>query len=449
MVVLTRDLRVRDHPALSAATRDAEFVIPVFVLDDAILAGRFGAPNRLGFLHDALTDLDQSLRTLGGALVVRRGDWVREVVALCESSRAGAVYVSDDVSAYAQRRLARVDAALHSRDVSLVRCSGTTVVDPGAVVPAGKDHYAVFTPYYRRWLATPWRPVASPVSAIELPPGIDVGVLPGIDELAGDGRAPDVVPGGEREARARLNRWTRAHLAEYDDVHDDLPGAATSRLSPYLHFGCISPLEVATKLRNRPGGAPFVRQLCWRDFFHQLLAARPDAAWQNYRGSITWVDDQEAFRAWRTGHTGYPVVDAGMRQLLREGFMHNRARLVVASFLTKDLQIDWRHGARHFLDHLVDGDIASNNLSWQWVAGTGTDTNPHRIFNPTRQGLRFDPDGEYVRRYVPELASIPGATVHDPAPLDRVACGYPAPIVDHHAAVAEYRSRAAVQALDL
>ncbi len=186
----------------------------------------------------------------------------------------------------------------------------------------------------------------------------------------------------------------------------------------------------------------FVRQLCWRDFYAQILAARPDAAWSDYvdRGD-RWRDDPVAVQAWKDGRTGYPVVDAAMRQLRAEGFVHNRARMVVASFLTKDLFVDWRVGAQHFLDLLVDGDLAQNNLNWQWVAGTGTDTNPHRVFNPTVQGQRFDPDGDYVRRYVPELRAVKDGSVHDPDPKVRRAYDYPAPIVDHHEAVAEYKDR--------
>jgi deoxyribodipyrimidine photo-lyase len=185
-----------------------------------------------------------------------------------------------------------------------------------------------------------------------------------------------------------------------------------------------------------------VRQLCWRDFYAQILADRPDAAWSDYvdRGD-RWRDDPEAERAWKEGRTGYPVVDAAMRQLQAEGFVHNRARMVVASFLTKDLALDWRIGARHFLDLLVDGDLANNNLNWQWVAGTGTDTNPHRVFNPTVQGQRFDPDGDYVRRYVPELRAVKDGTVHDPAPKVRRAYDYPDPIVDHREAIAEFKER--------
>jgi deoxyribodipyrimidine photo-lyase len=443
VVVFTRDLRVRDHPALAEAVRDANVVVPVFVFDDDILERRFASPNRVRFLIESLADLDRSLRERGGALVVRRGDWVREVVGLVEASGASAVHVTDDVSGFAQRRYDRLEAELRTRRVPLRRHPGITVLPAAAIAPNGKDHYAVFTPYHRRWSATRWRSIALTPRAIRLPKEVCPGALPDVDELVRGTRASDVVAGGETQARARLNRWTRAHLDEYETRRDDLAGDATSRLSPYLHFGCISALEVATKLRDRPGGDAFTRQLAWRDFFHQVLAARPEAAWNDYRGRVTWVEDDESLAAWRDGTTGYPVVDAGMRQLRAEGFMHNRARLVVASFLTKDLRIDWRHGARHFLDHLVDGDLANNNLGWQWVAGTGTDTNPHRIFNPTRQGQKFDPTGDYVRRYVPELRSIPGAAVHDPAPLERAAVGYPAPIVDHHAAVAEYRARAA------
>ena len=222
------------------------------------------------------------------------------------------------------------------------------------------------------------------------------------------------MPGGETEARRRFTAWRRAGLTSYGDRHDDLPGDATSRLAPYLHLGCVSPLEIARGSLGRDGAEPFVRQLAWRDFYHQVLAARPDASWADFRHrGDHWVSDPAGLDAWREGRTGFPVVDAAMRQLLREGYMHNRARMVVASFLTKDLGIDWREGARHFLTWLTDGDVANNNLNWQWTAGTGTDTNPNRIFNPTVQGQRVDPDGVYVRRYGDELAAGPvgGAAV--------------------------------------
>jgi deoxyribodipyrimidine photo-lyase len=232
-------------------------------------------------------------------------------------------------------------------------------------------------------------------------------------------------------------RWLRERLGGYGAGHDDLAADDTSRLSPYLHFGCVSARELAVKARERRGNA-FVRQLCWRDFYAQLLHARPETVRDDLRPrGDRWVDDEEALAAWREGRTGYPLVDAGMRQLALEGWMHNRARLVTASFLVKDLGIDWRRGAEHYFDLLLDGDVAQNVGNWQWVAGTGVDTRPNRVFNPTAQAKRLDPDGTYVRRYVEELAGVE-AEIFEPGLL---APGYPAPIVDHSEAVAAFRRR--------
>jgi deoxyribodipyrimidine photo-lyase len=223
-----------------------------------------------------------------------------------------------------------------------------------------------------------------------------------------------------------MDRWLRDGLSAYAQRRDDLAGDATSRLSADLHFGCLSPNELATKTS---GAEEYVRQLCWRDFHLQVLAAFPGLSVRGYRPRQDgWRDDESALDAWRHGQTGYPIVDAGMRQLAAEGFMHNRARMIVASFLTKHLKIHWSAGAQHFLDLLVDGDIANNSGNWQWIAGTGNDTRPNRRFNPLRQAYRFDPDGAYVRRYVPELASIDGGAVHEPWKLGNVR--YPPPLVD-------------------
>jgi deoxyribodipyrimidine photo-lyase len=442
VVVFTRDLRVDDHPALARAAREADRVVPLFVFEEAILSSRYNRPNRTGFLLDSLHDLDDALRALGGRLVVRRGDWVREVGAMVRDVDAASVHVSDDVSGYARTRLDRLAGAV---DVPVERAPGITVVPPGTITPgAASDHYKVFTPYFRRWSDAHRRHVEHAPERVQLPDDLEPGALPDLGELVGGARSPDVIHGGATSGHARLEAWVEAGLAGYADHHDDLAGDATSRLSAYLHFGCLSPLEVLRAAGQHQGDGPdaFVRQLCWRDFYAQILAARPDAAWSDYvdRGD-RWRDDPDAVQAWKEGRTGYPVVDAAMRQLHEEGFVHNRARMVVASFLTKDLYVDWRVGARHFLDLLVDGDIAQNNLNWQWVAGTGTDTNPHRVFNPTVQGRRFDPDGDYVRRYVPELRAIKDGSVHDPPPTVRRAYDYPDPIVDHKEAIAEYRDR--------
>ena len=442
VVVFTRDLRVSDHPGLSEAARSGTPVTPLFVLDDAILAGDFNRPNRTRFLLESLADLDGSLRACGTALCIRRGSWVDEVVRAAREVAAPRIRVADDVSGFAHSRLRHLEAAAARKGIDVVRDDGITVVPPGSLVPSGGDHYKVFTPYHRRWTAAPWTPVRD--APTRLVPGapLESVDIPTLAEVCTGAPSDDVVRGGERPARARFDEWLDERLAGYPAAHDDLAGASTSHLSAALHFGCLSPTDVATRVRDRPGGHELARQLCWRDFFHQVLAARPEASWSDYRDrDLTWHDDPDALERWKDGRTGYPVVDAGMRQLRREGFMHNRARMVVASFLTKDLLIDWRLGARHFLDWLVDGDLANNNLNWQWTAGTGTDTNPRRVFNPTRQGHRFDPAGDYVRRYVDELAGIEGRAVHDPDVETRERCGYPLPIVDHQDAVAEYRAR--------
>jgi deoxyribodipyrimidine photo-lyase len=405
VVLFTRDLRVTDHPALAAAAQRAERVVPLFVLDDAVLS-RFGAPNRLAFLLDALRDLDCSLRRLGGRLVVRRGNVVAETLRVAAEVGAEAVFASEDVSAYAQERERRLRRVLAGGRIELEMFPGITVVAPGDLAPAGRDHFQVFTPYWRRWQEHPRRDVLPAPPGIRLPTGIEPGSLPDLPELVAAPTAPHLPAGGETAGRRRLEAWLESGLDRYAELADDLGADATSRLSPYLHFGCVSAGEVVTRALEHEGAAPFVRQLCWRDFNHQLLAARPETATEDLRPRAAgWREDEEGLEAWQQGRTGYPLVDAGMRQLLREGFIHNRARLVVGSFLTKHLGIDWRRGAKHFFEHLVDGDVANNTGNWQWVAGTGVDSRPNRRLSPFRQAERFDPQGIYVRRYVEEIGT--------------------------------------------
>ena len=402
VVLFTRDLRLHDHPALCAAVERAECVVPLFVLDDDIL-GSLGAPNRVAFLLDSLDDLRRGLRERGAALVVRRGDVLAETVRVAQDAGAEAVFLGEDVSAYAQERERRLRAALAGARIELEVFPGVTVIPPGDLAPAGGDHYRVFTPYWRRWREQPRRNVLRAPERIALPDGLELGARP---ELEHGTLAPELPAGGETAARRRLARWLDDGLARYGELADDLAADATSRLSPYLHFGCVSAGEVVERALEREGSEPFVRQLCWRDFNHQLLAAQPRLAHEDLRPrAAPWRDDDEGFAAWCEGRTGFPLVDAGMRQLLQEGFMHNRARLVAGSFLTKHLGIDWRRGADHFFTHLVDGDLANNTANWQWVAGTGTDTRPNRRLSPQRQAERFDPDGVYVRRYVAEYGT--------------------------------------------
>jgi deoxyribodipyrimidine photo-lyase len=445
-MVFTRDLRLRDNPALCAALAGAQEVVPLFVIDDDVITGAHSAPNRLHFLADSLADLDSSLREAGGHLVIRRGNWVEEVSRVVAASGSTTIHLAEDHSAYAKHRVARLRAALADLGATVALHPGTTVVPPGATAPTSGGPWKVFSPFHRRWAEYPWRAVDPPPQAVRVPDEVAPGEVPDGVSLCSRATSGQLPRGGESTGLALLRDWAASSLAGYEEAHNDLAGDLTSRISPYLHFGCLSPLEVATRLRERPGGAPFVRQLCWRDFYHQVLSDRPETARHDVRPrGDEWRDDPDDLRAWKEGRTGFPVVDAGMRQLLAEGFMHNRARMVVASFLTKDLYIDWRHGADHFMEWLVDGDVANNNLNWQWVAGTGTDSNPHRIFNPTVQGTRFDPSGDYVRRYVPELAGLDARQIHDPSPEDRRRLGYPAPLVDHRSAIEAYRAVLAAQ----
>ncbi|MFE2142738.1 cryptochrome/photolyase family protein [Streptomyces sp. NPDC059456] len=439
VVLYTSDLRLHDHPPLRAALSSCDRVVPLFVRDRAVDAAGFAAPNRLAFLADCLADLDAGLRERGGHLVLRSGDAVDEVCALVQECDADEVHMAAGVSGYARAREERLRAALEAEGRRLyVHEAVITVAAPGAVLPAGSDHFAVFTPYFRRWTELPPRaPVAAPRS-VRVPEGIGSDPLPRRASVTGV--SPGLARGGEREARELLKRWLRAGLSRYEEAHDDLAGDATSRLSPHLHFGTLSPTEAVHRARSAadgPGGEAFVRQICWRDFHHQVLAARPETAVRDYRDrSDRWrtgAAAEEETEAWKEGRTGYPVVDAAMRQLLHEGWMHNRGRLVTASFLAKTLYVDWRTGARHFLDLLVDGDLANNQLNWQWVAGTGTDTRPNRVLNPVRQGLRYDPTGRYVHRWVPELAGLDAPQVHEPwrlPGLERARYDYPERIVE-------------------
>lgn len=413
IVLFTRDLRVHDHAALSAAVESSTAVLPLFVIDDALGS----SPARDVFLCGALADLRGRLRALGGDLFVRRGDPVGETLRLAHETGAGIVYLGADASSYAQRRRSRLAHEIEVRVENTI-----AAVAPGDLAPADRDHYRVFTPYWRRWRDVPLPTPLEPPPRVPIPPGVDPGELQ---------TRPH---GGETAGRQRLGAWLRNGLHDYAATRNDLARGSTSRLSPFLHFGCLSAAEVVTKARAEGAAAEeFVRQLCWRDFYLQLLAANPMTARRDlHERDRDWVEDDDALAAWTEGRTGYPIVDAAMRQLRSEGWIPNRARLIVASFLTKTLGIHWRHGAAVFSELLVDGDVASNTGNWQWMAGTGVDARPYRRLNPIAQARRFDPDGSYVRRHVPELADLDGAAVHEPwrAPLAARAPEYPQPILE-------------------
>lgn len=434
--LFTADLRVRDNLVLRGALDAADQVVPLFVVDHGVRAAGFVTPNRAAFLTDCLADLDGALRARGGRLVVRRGDVVREVAAVAEETGAGEVHLARDVSAFAQRREARLRRDMQGSGRRLcVHDAVLGVVPPGAVTPASRGHFAVFGPYFRRWSDVPVREPVDDPDKVPVP-AVRSERLPTQADLVEGAPSPALPGGGEAAARRRVAAWLDGPVTRYADLHDDLAGDGTSRLSPFLHFGCLSAVELVRRATEvgGPGADAFVRQLAWRDFHRQLLADRPEAAREDYRPrGDRWRADDALVVAWRSGRTGYPLVDAAMRQLAEEGWMHNRGRLITASFLTKTSYVDWRIGARHFLELLVDGDVANNQLNWQWVAGTGAGTRPNQMLDPLVQARRFDPGGDYVRRWVPELAGIEGSAVHRPWLLPaavRRRLDYPEPVVD-------------------
>jgi deoxyribodipyrimidine photo-lyase len=435
LVWFRRDLRVHDHPALTAAHRECDRVVPVFVLDPRLLAGRFPSANRAWFLRGCLAELRARLRERGADLVLREGRPEQELPRLAAEVGATALYFASDVSPFATARDRRVERALPG-EVEVRRQPGLFVADVGAVRP-----YSVFTPFHRAWERLERRAVHGAPRALRFPSGVAPGRLPASPEP--EAAAPS--PPGERAARERASAWLAGGLERYEERRDHLAGG-TSQLSPYLHFGCLSPRELEQRALER-GGAAFVRQLAWRDFYAHVLLHNPGNArhaHQRKYDALEWDDDEELLDAWREGRTGYPVVDAAMRQLLATGWMHNRARLIAGCFLTKDLHLDWRAGEAHFMRHLLCGDEASNNGNWQWIASVGVDPAPfsRRLYNPVIQQRRHDPDGEYVRRWLPELRAVPLARLAEPWTMsdgEQAAAGcvigedYPAPVVDHRA----------------
>jgi deoxyribodipyrimidine photo-lyase len=426
-----RDLRLGDNPALLEAVHDGP-VLPLFVLDPALF--RPAGPSRRAYLGASLRALDRRLRQRRTRLSVVRGDPVRRVVLAAEAIGAGRVHVAADFGPYGVERDARVEEALAGAGIELVRTGSPYAVAPGRVTNGSGDPYQVYTPFSRAWADHGWRgPVEAPtdVSWLELDEGTTD--IP-------DPRPPAGLTLPEAGEDAATRRW-EAFLERVDsyDEDRDRPGVnGTSHLSVHLKWGEIHPRTLLASLARRrsAGAATFRKELAWREFYADVLFHHPRSAREYLRGEFARMAYDRPGRqveAWREGRTGFPIVDAGMRQLRATGWMHNRVRMVVASFLVKDLHVEWQDGARHFMHWLVDGDLASNQHNWQWVAGCGTDAAPYfRVFNPTGQGKKFDPDASYVRRWVEELADpeqVPDP--HDPDPETRKRVGYPAPIVDH------------------
>jgi deoxyribodipyrimidine photo-lyase len=445
-----RDLRLHDHPALVAAIEAADHVVPVFVIDDVLLAGRWPAANRLWFMRESLVALSAGLAASGAALRVLRGRPEVVLPAFAREAGAADVFVTRDATPYGRRRDREVADRLAKDGIRLHARRGLYVHEPDEVLTQDSRPFTVFGPFRRAWEARERRPVLAAPDRIPGPAGIRPDEIPELGSASAD---PSLIPApGEPAARERLDTWLRDGLAGYADRRNRMDQDGTSRLSQDLRWGLLSPLEIADRA-DRPGEGQrvFLSEIAWREFYAHVLWHHPHVLREPFQAAfagLPYRDDPGAFDAWREGRTGYPVVDAAMRQLRATGWVHNRARMIAASFLTKHLLLDWRLGEAEFMRHLVDGDVASNNGGWQWTASTGTDPQPYfRVFNPILQGRRFDPDGTYVRRWVPELAGIGGDAIHDPWTLDaeaqaragvRIGVDYPAPIVDH----AEARARA-------
>ncbi|MBJ7288049.1 deoxyribodipyrimidine photo-lyase [Williamsia sp.] len=451
---LRRDLRLADLPSLLAAADAADRVLACFVLDPWLV--KTAGDRRLKFLYDSLRELDDKL---DGRLLVVRGKPENQIPKIAKAVDANSVHISADHAPYGVARDKRVEEELGGitgGGIELHSTGSSFAVTPGRVTKNDGEPYKVFTPYFRAWREHGWHsPARSSATSADWIDPKDVVGTGSSDVHAVD--IPDIdvelsIPAGEDAASKRWKQFRQGagdysehSVEDYDDARNRPDLDASSRMSAYLKFGNIHPrtmLADLTELEKDPdhkeGATAYLRELGFRDFYASVLREWPHSAWHNWNRSFDTIEvdedkgAHEAFDTWKAGKTGFPIVDAGMRQLSESGFMHNRVRMIVASFLVKDLHVPWQWGARWFLDQLIDGDLASNQHGWQWTAGCGTDASPYfRVFNPTTQGLKFDPSGDYVRRWVPELADVEGKAVHelkDGRPSD-----YPEPMVDHKA----------------
>lgn len=435
-----RDLRLSDNTALNAALAAHEEVIPVYILSSWRGTHHWTGPARQEFLCGCLASLSKNLEAKGGRLIIRQGPADQVLAALLLETGAEAIYCNRDPDPFGRAmedKVARLGVPLRTfQDI--------TLHERGQVLTGSGTPFRIFTPYARAWSKLPKPTPGRSVASISVRPGIATLPLPTLATWGLTSTARIPTP-GEAAARKRLEAFLDGPILAYGDGRDLPAGDHTSRLGADLRHGTLSIREIHAKClavaakagaARRRGVEVFINELIWREFYQQVLWHWPgvlEAEFKEEYRSLPWVQDGPALKRWCAGQTGFPIVDAGMRQLAATGFMHNRVRMIVAMFLTKDLRVDWREGESWFMRHLVDGEIASNNGGWQWSAGTGTDAAPYfRIQNPWSQTKRFDPEGEYVKRWVPELRDVPAAELAGPpAPGRAIARNYPAPMVDH------------------
>ena len=435
---IRRDMRLADNKALqSAAAMGA--VVPLFVVDPKF---HNAGHARTTFMYSHLRSLDAAT---GNKIVLRHGDPVHEVLALAQLVGAKSVHIASDFAPYGQERDATVRAVLADHGIEVVEADSPYCVNPGTVRKDDGTPLKVFTPFYKRW------------SLIDFSSAKESSVVYA-DEVAHCHGYPDtnttathLPPVGEDAAWERWNTWS-PHLSSYQEDRNNPGIDGTSMMSPYLRFGVVHPRQLIAQLDGTEGADHYRRELAWREFYADVLFHQPRTMWENLQEKMnvltidTDAKARKRFEKFCAAETGYPIVDAGIRQMLATGSMHNRVRMIVASFLVKDLHVPWQWGAKFFMQHLVDGDIASNNHGWQWTAGTGTDAAPYfRVFNPTSQSAKFDPTGTYLRRWIPEIADLDDKSIHEPSSLGLLApTGYPAPMVDHaverNEALARYKA---------
>ena len=439
-----RDLRITDNPALWAAVWRAKEVVPVYILSEWSGSHRWTGANRQQFLCGCLSSLAQNLGAIGGHLVIRRGGTVEELAKLVHETGAQAIFFNRDPNPFGRRVEAELSAFGENVGIEIAGFHDVTVHEPGEILNSSSEPFRVFSAYARAWAKAGRAKAQGRVPALKVADGVKSLPLPTLETWRLQPEA-NVLEAGEKAARIRMKSFIECGLTSYGQLRNSLARECTSRLSQDLRFGLLSIRELLERCRDRASvlaasarksAEKFISELVWREFYFSILWHFPEVLEvefnPKFRG-MTWPGTRDRFDRWRLGETGFPIVDAAMRQLVQTGFMPNRVRMVVAMFLTKDLLVDWRMGESYFMQKLTDGEIANNNGGWQWSAGTGADAAPYfRILNPWTQTARFDPQGEYIKKWVPESRSVAAQQFfRPPASGKRLASGYPAPIVDH------------------
>jgi len=434
---IRRDIRLADNKALQSAAAVGK-VVPLFVYDNTLLAT--AGEGRQQFMFRALNALDNSMDR---ALIYRDGPIAEAVVEFCRLVGADTVHITEDFAPYGRRRDAEVEKALAADGRQLVRADTPYVIAPGTVRKDDRTPVKVFTPFYKRWLTHQWS--SAPENTVEFADFRDLCVGSRMQEgwTAYSGNP------SEDAVWERFDEWAPRAMGDYKDARNNPAVDGTSMLSPYLKFGIVHPRQLLQRLDGSAGSDVFRSEIAWREFYADVLFHQPETTWKNLQPKMDALpidsgpQAEARFATFCEGKTGFPIVDAGVRQLLGSGWMHNRVRMIVASFLVKDLHLPWQWGAKFFMEHLLDGDVASNTHGWQWTAGTGTDASPFfRVFNPMGQSEKFDPEGEYLRRWIPEIAHLDNKSIHAPWTLGLLApAEYPEPMVDHAAEREEALSR--------